>query len=108
MWVGYRILEDDQACYGPCAQRVEGRMITLLNASKLDSEAHLNVEFLTNLLWGLAFDLFRDSMARDVQQALDVEVIGSQDELEELSVVHIHELLVEVFHLSSAQARQTH
>ena len=37
----------------------------------------LNIECLTNLFWGLALDHIRNSLASDIQQSLDVKVVGS-------------------------------
>ena len=37
----------------------------------------LDVEGLTDLFWGLALDHVGDSLAADVKESLDVEIVGS-------------------------------
>mmetsp|Transcript_1240 Transcript_1240/g.5085 ORF Transcript_1240/g.5085 Transcript_1240/m.5085 type:complete len:212 (-) Transcript_1240:64-699(-) len=55
-----------------------------------------DVERLANLLRSLALDHVRHGHARQVQEGLDVQVVGSQDELEEGGLVDLDELRVEV------------
>lgn len=43
----------------------------------LGSEVVLDVEGLSNLLRGLTFDHVRHGFASDIQQGLDIEIIGS-------------------------------
>ncbi len=60
----------------------------------LGSEVILDVEGLANLLRSLALDHVGNGLASDVKQGLDVEVVGSQNELEQSGLVNLHELLV--------------
>lgn len=53
-----------------------------------------DVECLANLLWGFALDHVGDSLAADVQESLDVKVVGGKDDLEKHLLVNLHELLV--------------
>lgn len=55
-------------------------------------EIVLDVERLSDLLGGFAFDHVGNRFAGDVEQALDVEVIGCQNEFEESSLVDFEEL----------------
>lgn len=52
-------------------------------------EVVLDVEGLADLLGGLALDHVGHRLAGDVQQALDVEVVGGQDQLEEGALENI-------------------
>lgn len=60
----------------------------------LGSEVVLDVEGLANLLRGLALDHVGNSLAGDVKEGLDVEVVGSKNELEESGLVDLDELLI--------------
>ena len=63
----------------------------------LGREVVLDIERLANLLRRLALDHVGDGLAADVQQGLDVHVVGREDDLEEHLLVHLHELLVPLF-----------
>ena len=52
-------------------------------------EVVLDVERLSDLLWRLPFDHVGHRLAGDVQQALDVQVVGRQDKLEEGALVNL-------------------
>ena len=52
-------------------------------------EVVLDVERLPDLLWRLPLDHVGHSLAGDVQQALDVQVVGRQDQLEEGALVDL-------------------
>ena len=52
-------------------------------------EVILDVEGLPNLLGSLALDHVGNSFAGHIQQTLDVQVIGSQDELKESSLIYL-------------------
>ena len=52
-------------------------------------EVVLDVERLPDLLGRLALDHVGHRLAGDVQKALDVQVVGSQDELEEGALVNL-------------------
>ena len=52
-------------------------------------EVILDVEGLPNLLGSLALDHVGNSLAGHIQQTLDVQVIGSQDELKESSLIYL-------------------
>lgn len=60
----------------------------------LGSEVVLDVECLTDLLGRLALDHVGDSLAADIEEGLDVHVVGGQDDLEEHLLVYLHELYV--------------
>jgi len=60
----------------------------------LGGEVVLDVEGLTDLLRRLALDHVRDSLAADVEERLNVQVVGSQDNLEQHLLVNLHKLLV--------------
>lgn len=55
-------------------------------------EVVLDVEGLADLLGGLAFDHVGDGLAGHVQQALDVQVVGGQDQFEQGTLVHLEEV----------------
>ena len=59
-----------------------------------EREVVLDVERLSNLFGCLALDHVGDGLACDVQQALDVQVVGGQDELEQSALVDLEELHV--------------
>ena len=52
-------------------------------------EVVLDVERLPDLLWRLPFDHVGHRLAGDVQEALDVQVVGRQDKLEEGALVNL-------------------
>jgi len=56
------------------------------------SEVVLDVERLSDFVGGLALDHVRDGFAGDIQQPLNVEVIGSEDEFEQGALVDFEEL----------------
>jgi len=60
----------------------------------LRSEVVLDVERLADLLGGLALDHVGDSLAADVKESLDVEVVGCENDLEEHLLVDLHEFLI--------------
>mmetsp|Transcript_32447 Transcript_32447/g.75782 ORF Transcript_32447/g.75782 Transcript_32447/m.75782 type:complete len:237 (+) Transcript_32447:249-959(+) len=62
----------------------------------LRCEVVLNVEPQPNFLWRFALDLVRHSLAREVEERLDVEVVGGEDQVEERLIVHLDEVLVPV------------
>lgn len=68
-------------------------------------EVVLDVEGLANLLWRLALDHVRDGLAADVEERLDVHVVGGEDDLKEHLLVDLHELLVPVLDVGSLLAR---
>jgi len=57
-------------------------------------EVVLDVERLTNVLRALAFNLVGNSLAGNVQETLDVQVVGSLDQFKEGSLVNLQEVLV--------------
>lgn len=76
-------------------------------------EVVLNVKCLTDLFWGLALDHIRNRLAPDIQQSLDVKVVGSlsrckvslrslyqmlkttyKDNLKQHLLVYLHKLLI--------------
>jgi len=71
----------------------------------LGSEVVLDVEGLADLLWGLALDHVRDSLAADIEKLLDVEVVGSEDNFEEHFLVDSHEFLVPILDVGRLLAR---
>ena len=52
-------------------------------------EVVLDVERLPDLLGGLPLDHVGHRLAGDVQQALDVQVVGGEDQLEERALVNL-------------------
>ena len=71
----------------------------------LGSEVVLDVERLADLLRRLALDHVGDSLAADVEQSLDIHVVGGEDDLEEHLLVDLHELLVPLFNVGGLLAR---
>jgi len=53
-----------------------------------------DVEGPSDLFRGLALDHVGHSLAGDIQEALDVQVVGSQDQVEENCLLHAEEILV--------------
>merc|ERR1711935_144477 len=53
----------------------------------LGCEVVFNVKLLANLLGFLALDFPRDGLARHVEEALDVKVVGSLDDIKEGALV---------------------
>ena len=76
---------------------LQGRTFQRVQVGILDSnlfllcrgEVILDVEGLPNLLGSLALDHVGNSFAGQIQQTLDVQVIGSQDELKESSLIYL-------------------
>lgn len=64
---------------------------------------HLNAEVLSNLLGSFAPDLLRDSLACDVQQTLDIQVVRCKNQFKKLSVVCRQELFIKGFDLHSTE-----
>lgn len=60
----------------------------------LGSEIVDDVEELPDLLGSLALDHVSDGLASNIEEGLDVEVVGSEDDLEEHLLVYGDELLV--------------
>lgn len=54
----------------------------------LGGEVILDVESFTNLFWGLALDHVSHSLAGQVQQRLNVQKVGGQNQLEQSSLVY--------------------
>ena len=52
-------------------------------------EVVLDVERLPDLLWRLPLDHVGHCLAGDVQQALDVQVVGGEDQLEERALINL-------------------
>jgi len=71
----------------------------------LRCEVVLDVEGLADFLGRLALDHVGDGLATDVKESLDVEVVGSQDDLEEHLLVHLHVLLVPLLNVGRLLAR---
>ena len=71
----------------------------------LRSEVVLDVESLTDLLRGLSLDHVGNSLAADVEEGLDIHVVGGEDDLEEHLLVDLHELLVPLFDVGGLLAR---
>jgi hypothetical protein len=60
----------------------------------LGSEVVLDVEGFADLLGRLALDHVRDGLAADVEERLDIHVVGGKDDFEEHLLVNLHEFLV--------------
>lgn len=60
----------------------------------LGSKVVLDVEQLSDLLGSLALDHVGDSLATQIQQRLDVQVVGREDDLEQHFLVDLDELAV--------------
>jgi len=56
------------------------------------SEIVLDVEGFSDFVRGLAFDHVRHGFAGDIEESLDVEVIGGEDEFEQSALIHFEEL----------------
>ena len=54
------------------------------------SEVILDVESLPNLLRSLALDHVGHRLAGHVQEALNVQIVGGENELEESSLIHLN------------------
>merc|ERR1711862_199418 len=54
----------------------------------------LNTEGFSDLLGGLAFDHVGHGLARYIQQTLDIQIISSEDELEQSALVYLQEVSV--------------
>jgi hypothetical protein len=70
----------------------------------LGGEVVLDVESLTDLLRGLSLDHVGDGLAADVEESLDVHVVGGEDDLEEHLLIDLHELLVPLFNVGGLLA----
>lgn len=68
------------------------------------SEVVRNVEGLTDLLWRLALDHVGDGLAADVEERLDIKVVGGEDDFEEHLLVDLHKLLVPLLNVSGLLA----
>jgi hypothetical protein len=53
-----------------------------------------DVEGLADLFWRLALDHVGHGLATNVQQSLDVKIVGSQDNFKQHFLVDLHEFLV--------------
>ena len=90
----------------------------------LGGEVILDIEGFADFFWGLALDHIGNGLAADVEESLNVEIIGSlcrdmsksgkldkvaestyQDDLEQHFLVHLHKLLVPLFDVGSLLAR---
>lgn len=91
-------MEDGHSLFGPLV--LTPNLLLLLFG-----EVILDVERLTNLLWGLVLDHVCDGLAADVEQGLDVEVVGREDDLKEHLLVNLHELLIPLFNVRRPLAR---
>lgn len=60
----------------------------------LGSEVVLDVERLADLLGGLALDHVGNGFAANIEERLDVHVVGGEDDLEQHLLVDLHEFLV--------------
>lgn len=60
----------------------------------LGSKVVLDVEQLSDLLGSLALDHVGDSLATEIEQRLNVQVVGSEDDLEQHFLVDLDELAV--------------
>ena len=67
----------------------------------LRGEVVLDVEVLPDLLRSLPPDHVAHRLAGDIQEALDIQVVGGQDQLKEDALVHIEEVLVPVRDVTS-------
>merc|ERR1712159_955726 len=65
----------------------------------LRGEVVLDVERLPDLLGALSSDHVRDRVTREVQELLDVQVVGRQDELEERTLVYLDKIVLPVLDL---------
>ena len=84
----------------------------------LRSKVILNVECLTDLFWGLALDHIRNRLASDIQQSLNIKVVGSlskckvslrslshmlkttyKDDLEQHLLVYLHKFLIPLINI---------
>jgi hypothetical protein len=71
----------------------------------LRCEVVLDVECLADLVGGLALDHIGNGLAADVEQSLDIEVVGGKDDLEEHLLVYLHKLLVPLVNVGRLLAR---
>ena len=63
------------------------------------------LKVLSNLFGGLALDHVGNSLATNVEENLDVEVVGSKNDLEEHLLVNLHEFLVPLIDVGGLLAR---
>ena len=90
----------------------------------LRGEIVLNVKCLTDLFWRLALDHIRNRLATDVQQSLNIKIVGSlnrcrvslrslcrilkttcQDNLKQHLLVYLHKLLIPLINVCSLLPR---
>ena len=60
-----------------------------------------DVKGLSDLFWRLALDHVGDSLASNVKQSLDVEVVCGKDDFEEHFLIDLHEFLVPLVNICS-------
>merc|ERR1711988_2066591 len=60
----------------------------------LGSKVVLDVECGSDLLWGLTLDHVGDSLAGQIKERLDIQKVGSQNELKENALLHRAKLLI--------------
>ena len=70
----------------------------------LGGEVILDVEGLSDLLGRLSLDHVGDGLTANIQELLDVEIVGSEDDLEEHLLIDIHELLIPLLDLGGLAA----
>jgi len=63
-----------------------------------------DVEGLADLLGGLALDDVGNGLAADVEEGLDIKVVGGEDDLEEHLLVNLHELHIPLLDVVGALA----
>lgn len=69
-------------------------VLSLYLSFLLGGKVVLDVEQLSDLLGSLALDHVGDSLATQVEQRLDVQIVGSEDDFEEHLLVNLDELAV--------------
>lgn len=69
-------------------------VLSLYLSFLLGSKVVLDVEQLSDLLGSLALDHIGDSLATEIEQRLNVQVVGSEDDLEQHFLVDLDELAV--------------
>src|SRR4051812_14470551 len=53
-----------------------------------------DIEGLSDFFWGLSFYHVSNSLAREVKKGFDIQVVGSQNELKEGSLIHLTKFLI--------------
>lgn len=71
----------------------------------LRCEVILDVERLADLLGRLALDHICNGLAPNIEQSLDVKVVGCEDDLKEHFLVHLHEFLVPFIYVRGLLSR---